>query len=121
MGETLPDAQVEMARMLSELTGTGVTPVFGGFRLKETETHYIDAMRMLVNWRVTTTYKDTPYEYDRHWCFAGTGAVTLFRVVLAVAEWDGAGDTEPDGWVKNGQTGEWRPDANGPKRMEPSR
>lgn len=113
MSETLPDAQREMASVLSELMGTEVIPVFGGFRLRETETHFIDVMRMLVNWRVTTTYKDTLWECDRHWCFAGTGAVALLRAAHAVAEWDGADDTEPAGWNKNGQTGEWRPEARG--------
>lgn len=25
-----------------------------------------------------------------------------------MAEWDGAAGSEPEGWNKNGQTGEWR-------------
>jgi hypothetical protein len=114
MAETLPEVQVEMARVLSDLTDTEVIPIFGGFRLRETETCYIDVMRMLVNWRVTETYKDFPGEYGRHWCFAGgSGVVALVRVAYAVAKWDGADDTEPAGWIKNGQTGELRREAHG--------
>lgn len=108
-----PMTAEEIAALLSGLAGTEVTPVLGGFRIRETETHHIDVMRMLVNWRVTTTHKDTPWWYDRHWCFTGTSAVTLIRTVQAVMAWDGADDTEPAGWNKNGQTGEWRPEARG--------
>lgn len=116
MSKATADAPItaeEIAGLLSGLTGTEVIPIFGGFRLRETETHFIDVMRMLVNWRVTETRKDFGVLYDRHWCFAGTGAVALLRVAYAVAEWDGADDTEPAGWNKNGQTGEWRPEAHG--------
>ena len=63
---------------------------------------------MIYNWRVTRTPKDMPFTYDRHWCYAGTGWPSLLAAVLAAAEWDGADNTEPVGWNKNGQTGEWR-------------
>jgi hypothetical protein len=52
--------------------------------------------------------KSGPWWYDRHWCFAGTSFTTLLRAVQAAAEWDGGDDTDPFGWNKNGQTGEWR-------------
>jgi hypothetical protein len=98
----------EIAGILSGIAGTEVTPIDGGFRVKETETHYIDVLRMIFNWRVARSPKECGWSYDRHWCFAGTSFVTLLRAVSAAAEWDGADDTSPAGWNKNGQTGEWR-------------
>lgn len=98
----------EIAGVLSDITGAEVTPVDGGFRVKETGTHWVDVLRMIYNWRVARTPKDLPFTYDRHWCFAGNGWVTLLRAVSAAAEWDGGDGTEPEGWNKNGQTGEWR-------------
>jgi hypothetical protein len=90
------------------VTALDLTPVDGGLRVKETETHYIDVLRMIYNWRIARTPKDSPMTYDRGWCYAGTGDAALWRAVLAAAAWDGADDTEPEGWSKNIQTGEWR-------------
>lgn len=101
-------AAAQIASILSDITGTDVIPVDGGFRLRETETHFVDVMRNLVNWRVTMTIKAVPGEYDRWWCFAGRGFPTLVEVAGVVTAWDCADDTEPEGWVKNGQTGEIR-------------
>jgi hypothetical protein len=98
----------EIAGLLSAVAGTEVTPVDGGFRVKETATHQVDVLRMIFNWRIARTPKDRPWAYDRHWCYAGTSWVTLVMAVQAAAEWDGADGTEPEGWSKNGQTGEWR-------------
>lgn len=99
---------VEIAAMLSQLAGSEVVPVDGGFRVKETEDCWIDVLRMIWNWRVAVTPKDTPWSYERHWCYAGTSLLTLIRAVGAVADWDGADSTEPEGWNKNGQTDELR-------------
>jgi hypothetical protein len=101
----------DIARFLTIITGNEISPVDGGFRIKETDAHYVDVLRMLVNWRVVTIPKDSPMTYDRHWCYGGTGFATLLKAVLSVEEWDGSDDTEPAGWIKNGQTGEWRPEA----------
>jgi hypothetical protein len=98
----------EIAGMLSVIAGAEVTPVDGGFRVKETGTHYVDVLRMIYNWRVARTPKTAPWSYDRHWCFAGTSFLALIRAVQAVTDWDGGDDTDPAGWSKNGQTGEWR-------------
>lgn len=110
MGEPSVQALVvsDIAEMLSVVAGTEVTPVFGGFRIRGTEAHYIDVLRQLVNWRVVETFKDIPSEYGRYWCFAGAGLSTLILTVQAVADWDCADDTEPAGWRRNGQTGELR-------------
>jgi hypothetical protein len=99
---------LEIAELLSALAGTEVTPVDGGFRVKETDTCHVDVLRMIYNWRIARTPKDRPWSYDRHWCYAGTTWETLIRAVRAAAEWDGADGTDPEGWSKNGQTGEWR-------------
>jgi hypothetical protein len=100
----------DIAEMLSVVTGHEVVPVYGGFRLRTIETHFIDVTLMLVNWRVIETRRDFPAVFDRYWCFGGTGLATLLRAARAVADWDCAADTEPEGWVKNGQTGELRHD-----------
>lgn len=86
----------------------GLEPTDGGYRVKETATHYVDVTRMIYNWRVCRTPKDFPETYDRGWCYAGTGPTSFTAAVLAAMAWDGADDTEPAGWNKNVQTGEWR-------------
>jgi hypothetical protein len=88
--------------------GMGLQPCDGGYRVKETETHYIEVVRMIYNWRLATTPKHSPMTYERGWCYAGTGPVSFTAAVLAAMAWDGADGTEPEGWNKNIQTGEWR-------------
>lgn len=78
-----------------------------GFRVKETETHYIDVLPMIVNWRVTRSPKDDPTGYDRAWCFYGTHFAAMMAAVLGATAWDGADDTAPPGWDKNAMTGEY--------------
>lgn len=98
----------EIADMLTAIAGTEVVPIDGGYRVKETDRHWIDVLRMFFSWRIATTPKDCPQGYDRHWCYAGTSVMALIRTAGAAAEWDGADGTEPEGWNKNGQTREWR-------------
>lgn len=86
----------------------GLTRCDGGYRVKETETHWVDVVRMIYNWRVARTPKDAPWRYDRGWCYAGTDPASFITAVLAALAWDGADSTEPAGWNKNIQTGEWR-------------
>lgn len=100
------DASV--AEALSALFGTPVTMVDGGLRVKETETGWVDVMRMIFNWRITRTPKAMPETFDRGWCYYGTGHGVLLRAVRAALEWDGGDDTEPPGWDKNAMTGEYR-------------
>lgn len=89
------------------MNGT-LTRIDGGYRIKETETHYIDVVLMLYNWRVTRTPKASPLTYDRGWCYFGTDWSTLLLAAMAAYAWDGADDTEPKGWNKSIQTGEIR-------------
>jgi hypothetical protein len=77
-----------------------LTPILGGYRVKETETDYIDVVRMLFNWRLVRTPKDRPMTYDRGWCYQGNGPQALFVAVLAAYEWDGGDETEPIGYLK---------------------
>jgi hypothetical protein len=77
-----------------------ITTIDGGYRIKETDTHYIDVMQMLFNWRITTTPKDMPYVYDRGWCYQGTNLAGFLPAALAAIAWDGSDDTEPAGYFK---------------------
>ena len=60
----VPDTST--AAMLSAALGQNVVAVDGGFRVKETETHWIDVQRMIFNWRLSTTPKHSPLTYDRN-------------------------------------------------------
>jgi hypothetical protein len=108
MGRVTEMEATEIAGLLSAVAGTEVTPVDGGFRVKETDTHQVDVLRQIYNWRIARTPKALPMTYDRFWCYAGTSWVTLIRAVSAAAEWDAGDSTDPEGWNKNGQSGEWR-------------
>jgi hypothetical protein len=90
--------------------GPELIPIDGGYRVGETATHYLDAIKMLYSWRLCETPKACPLVCDRYWCYAYAGSEpqALLAVIAAVRAWNGAQDTEPDGWNKNGQTGEWR-------------
>lgn len=85
-----------------------VEPIDGGWRITQTERHYLDVMKMMFNWRLAETPIDMPMVYDRYWCYQGTGSKAFTAAVTAAAMWDGAADTEPLGWNKNGQTQQWR-------------
>ena len=98
----MADASADLAEEM------GLQSCDGGYRVKETETHYIEVVRMIFNWRLATTPKHSPMTYDRGWCYAGTGLRSFMAAVLAAMAWDGADGSEPDGWNKNIQTGEWR-------------
>lgn len=82
-----------------------------GFRVAETDTHWIDVVPQIFNWRLQTVRKsDGEFGWaERFWCYEGKGLNTLQRAVAAARVWDGADNTEPQGWSKNGQTQEWRP------------
>lgn len=81
-----------------------------GIRVKVSDDgqHYIDVMTMMFNYRIVTTRVDMPEVYDRFWCYVGKDQQTLLRATAAALTWSGDDDTEPEGWDKNGQTGEFR-------------
>jgi hypothetical protein len=80
-----------------------LTPIDGGYRVTETETHYIDVMRMMFNWRLCATPKALPFVFDAGYCYIGTGPDTFAKAVLAGIEW-AKGDPlsdDPIGWDKD--------------------
>lgn len=82
-----------------------ITVIDGGFRLKETETHWIDVIEMIYSWRVVRTPKDCPDVYDRGYCYFGfkedrTKQTAMLIAVAAAWEWDGADDTDPAAYDK---------------------
>jgi hypothetical protein len=80
------------------------------FRVRETETHYIDVAEMLFNWRVVATPKNFPYVYDAAYCYVGKDVPTFMRAVLGARVWGGPGTGDPPGYDKNPMTGEWNTD-----------
>jgi hypothetical protein len=73
------------------------------WRVKTTDTHHIEVVPMLVNWRIHTVPIDGgPLAWsDRYWCYEGRGAASFVAAVLAADLWDGRQDTEPVGWKKS--------------------
>jgi hypothetical protein len=63
---------------------------------------------MIHNSRVVLTPKHDPTGYDRFWCYTGNTLTDVLRVISLVVTWNDDVDSEPPGWNKNGQTGEWR-------------
>lgn len=107
----MSDFEEELHALLKPISTTGelkICMIEGGWRIKQTQHHYIDVMRMMFNYRIVTTPVSFPMVYDRHWCYQGTDSRAFTHAVVAAAMWDGSDDTEPEGWNKNGQTGEWR-------------
>lgn len=83
----------------------------GGVRVKETDTHFIDVIPMIYNWRIVTTPKTNEKGYDRGWCYSGRNAQPA---LLAAMAWDPDAEEEPQGWVKQAApaTGRRRPDGD---------
>jgi hypothetical protein len=80
---------------------------YAGFHVKQTATHRIEIHRMLVNWRLARVPIGRAYPVpDRFWCYGGLDTVSLILALTAALEWDGADDTEPKGWTRNGQARE---------------
>jgi hypothetical protein len=82
-----------------------LTPIAGGFHVKDLPNGMcVDVMRMLVNWRVVRTdvrlHNGLHLSIDRGWCYEGTGFETFVLAVGEALAWDGADDTEPQGWSK---------------------
>jgi len=96
---------------LTNLTPLGNGGVAQAFRIRETDTHFIDVVEQLFNWRVCATFK--PHDgffYDAGYCYLGKGRDSFTRAVLGAAVWDGPGHGDPPGWDKNAFTGEWNAD-----------
>ncbi len=94
---------------LDEQGRPAAQPIDGGFRVGETDTHYIDVMAQIVNWRLVEVPKADPLYVERHWCYEGRDVLGLIAAVGAALMWLESDDAEPTGWRKNGQTGEYGP------------
>jgi hypothetical protein len=99
-----------MAEALSVLHDTPITfrEDSGEFVVKETPTHNIVVQtRLIFSFRISRQPKDSPMTYDRNWCYYGKGLFNFLRTIEAAAKWDGADDTDPEGWDKNANTGKY--------------
>lgn len=105
------ESNSSVAAKFSTLFNTVIIPIQGGFRIKETEHHYVDVMRLALNWRITQTRKDNTGMYDGGWCYFGTGVQVLLRTIMCAVEWDGEQGTTPMGWDKDVRTGEYGPNS----------
>ena len=88
-------------------TDVDIKVIDGGWRVKETDTHYIDVLEMIYNFRVAATPKSDLSCYDAGYCYIGRDVGTFMRAVLGANAWDGPGHGDPPGWDKNALTGEW--------------
>lgn len=80
------------------------------YRVKTRGDYHVDLQRMLYNWRLWCISARMPvWMPGRFWCYAGVGYPSFAAALLGAVRWDVAPGTEPEGWNKNGQTGEWRP------------
>jgi hypothetical protein len=85
-------------RQLDELC---IGPIEGGWRVRETGRYFIDVLHFGRNWRIVTTSKRYPMEYERGWCYQGE---TLIAVVLRCFVFDPDAGQEPTGWIKEVST-----------------
>lgn len=86
--------------MLSEETEIPLRQIQGGYHVKDLpDGRCVDVMIMLWNWRVVRSDQGH-MGMDRGWCYEGTGPATFQRAVVQALTWDGADDTEPEGWIK---------------------
>jgi hypothetical protein len=85
-----------------------------GWRAKTTPRCHIDVWVMAFgNLRIVETWDDL--SVGRGWCYAQRDQPFfehLLRVIAAAITWDGAEDTEPEGWIKEVGTGRRRPDGD---------
>ena len=77
-----------------------LTPIEGGFHVKDLDNGLcVDLMLMIFNWRIVRSDQGHNF-HDRGWCYEGIGSETLLRAAGEAQLWDGADDTEPEGWIK---------------------
>jgi hypothetical protein len=83
----------------------GLTVVYPlHLRVKTVDSHHIDLVRMLYNWRLCTTPLDCPSTYDRGWCYLGPDS---FKIALEEAQlWpdDDPSNYMPARWYKDVKT-----------------
>ncbi len=94
-----------MAEALSEMYDRKIRFENGQFYVGETTMHYIIVHEMIFSWRISRSPKDDYLGDDRNWCYYGKGLMNFLLTIEAAVNWDGADDTEPEGWDKNANTG----------------
>lgn len=79
------------------------------FKIKETETHYIEVMPLMVTFAIVITAKgDNIHWCDDRWCYN-----SVEDAAQAALRWDGNWPlTEPDGWHRHPFSGRRRPDGD---------
>jgi hypothetical protein len=69
-----------------------------GWTIKSTETHHVDLMRMLFNFRVVLTPRSCTLGWDHGWCYDG-GSGPIVAIAAAYA-WDPDKQAEPVAFTK---------------------
>lgn len=110
MSMPLPD---EVVRKIAPSDDLLMVSIYGGWRIKQVGPYFVDVLVVLFNIRVVATPVSAPLTISRHFCYAGKSPQTLASAVLAAIMWDPTDGSEPAGWNKTGQTGEWRPPGGG--------
>lgn len=115
MADQVAGKQAAAVTQPEAATGTLLMqPIDGGLRIKHIGPYYVDVLTMLFTYRLVATPVDCPFVYDRFYCYAGENRAEVFMTAaLAAMAWDPTDGSEPAGWNKNGQTGEWRAPADG--------
>ena len=104
--------------MMGKVFGLPMRVIEGGLLVKTVNGRDICVMRMMYNWRLVRNLPGGD-EYDRAWCYYGTGADALMRAVAAAAAWDGADDSEPEGWDKDAIAGRYARPLKSAERTDP--
>ena len=94
-----------LTALAAHATSAELVPIDGGFHVKELpDGRCVDVLRMMFNWRIVRTDQRLPngehMSMDRAWCYQGTGLDVFLKAVGEALAWDGADDTEPEGWIK---------------------
>lgn len=85
--------------------GAVLDPIDGGYHVKDLpDGRCVDVLQMIFNWRVVRTdargADGVHLSMDRGWCYEGTGMLSFLRAIGEALAWDGADDSEPQGWIK---------------------
>ncbi len=90
---------IQLRRLLPDLS---ITPVEGGWQVRETDDYFIQIIRMGANQRIVTVPKAWPEMYERGWCY---NQEALHAVILRCQLFNPDVGEEPEGWVKEAGTG----------------
>lgn len=66
--------------------------------------------RKIYTWAIVVGQSDSMI-YDNHWCYENRAGAEQ-----ALAAWNPLEQAEPQGWIRNPQSGRWRPDGDESKQ-----